>query len=67
MELTREIILKERAIAEEGKDKARAELNAYIGAVNAFNHLLTLLDKPNPAPQAPAAAQPSASQSPSVE
>ena len=45
MELTKEVLLQELEVAQKRYEDALANTNGYLGAIQAYRYLITLLDK----------------------
>ncbi len=55
MLITKELLLAKKVEAEAVRDKAVSELNAAIGYLNSVNHLLAVLELPEPVKAVPVA------------
>ncbi len=58
MQITRQLLEAQRAHAVSERDNLLSKANAQIGAINVFDHLLAVLDQPEPPPPPPVAGQP---------
>lgn len=53
MHLTKPLLLAKRQLALATRDELAAKLNAQVGVIETLDHLLAILDQPEPPPENP--------------